>query len=119
MGDSPFDHDQRTTKRLAMQTYLEEVNICSLVGRLETRQEKTNILEAVLKTGMDILVPLTSKAVLTNEPSWIKQLKSVINQRQITFAGGSLHVSFRRLRNRVHRLPRLILRVQSRGLKEL
>ena len=58
LGDSPTDHDLRTTKRLAKQTYLEEVNICSLVGSLETCQEKTDILEVVPKTGMDILLPL-------------------------------------------------------------
>ena len=96
--------DLRATKRLAMRIYLEEVDVCSLVGSLQTCQKKTDTLETVLKTGMDILLPLTLKNVMTNDPPWInKQLKSLIHQRQVAFARGDL-VSFRSLRNRVSRL---------------
>ena len=96
--------DLRATKRLAMRIYLEEVDVCSLVGSLQTCQKKTDTLETVLKTGMDILLPLTLKTVMTNDPPWInKQLKSLIHQRQVAFARGDL-VSFRSLRNRVSRL---------------
>ena len=60
--------DLRATKQLAMQIYLEEVDACSLVGRLQMCQKKTDTLETVLTTGMDIVLPLTIKTVMTNDP---------------------------------------------------
>ena len=96
--------DLRATKRLAMRIYLEEDDVCPQVGSLQTCQKKTDTLKTVLKTGMDILLPLTLKTVMTNDPPWInKQLKFLIHQRQVAFARGDL-VSFRSLRNRVNRL---------------
>ena len=87
-----------------MRIYLEEVYVCSLVGSLETFEKKTDTLETVIKTGMDNLLPLTPKTVMTNDTPWInKQLKSLIHQRQVAFAQGDLF-SFRSLRNRVDRL---------------
>ena len=96
--------DLRATNRLAMRTYLEEVVVCSLVGSLVSCQEKTDTLETVIKTGMDILLPLTSKIVMSNDRPLInKQMKSLIKQRQVAFTPGDLD-SFRSLRNRVDRL---------------
>ena len=87
-----------------MRTYLEEVDVCSLVGSLVSCQEKTDTLETVIKTGIDILLPLTPKIVMCNDPPWInKQMKSLIKQRQVAFTRGDLD-SFRSLRNRVNRL---------------
>ena len=60
--------DLRATNRLAMRTYLEEVDVCSLVDSLVSCQEKTDTLETVIKTGMDILLPLTPKIVMSNDP---------------------------------------------------
>lgn len=87
-----------------MRRYLEEVDVCSLMGSLVSCQEKTDTLETVIKTGMDLLHPLTPKIVMSNEPSWInKQMKSLFKRRQVAFARGDLD-SFRSLRNRVNRL---------------
>ena len=87
-----------------MRTYLEEVDVCSLVGSLVSCQEKTDTLETVIKTGMDILLPLTPKIVMSNDPPWINKLmKSLIKQRQVAFTRGDLDL-FRSLRNRVNRL---------------
>lgn len=53
---------------------------------------------------MDILLPLTPKIVMSNDPPWInKHMKSLIKQRQVAFIRGDL-VSFRSLRNHVNRL---------------
>ena len=96
--------DLRATNRLAMRTYQEEVDVCSLVGCLVSCQEKTETLKTVIKTGMDILLSLTPKIVMSNDPPWIsKQMKSLIKQRQVAFTRGD-SVSFRSLRNRVNRL---------------
>ena len=96
--------DLRATKRLTMRIYLEEVYVCSLVGSLETFEKKTDTLETLIKTGMDNLLPLTPKTVMTNDTPWInKQLKCLIHQRQVAFAQGDLF-SFSSLRNRVDRL---------------
>ena len=65
--------------------------MCSLVGSLVSCQEKTDTLETVIKTGMDSLLPLTPKIVMSNDPPWInKQMKSLIKQRQVAFARGDL-----------------------------
>ena len=96
--------DLRATNRLAMRTYLEEVNPSLLVGRKESCEEKTHTFETIIKTGMDTLLPLKSKTVIANEPPWInKQLKSLIHERQTALARGDM-ASFCRLRNRVNRL---------------
>ena len=67
-------------------------------------KKKKDTLETIFKTGKDILLPLTPKTVLNDDPLWIsKQLKSLIHQRQVAFARGDV-VSFRSLRNQVNRL---------------
>ena len=87
-----------------MRTYLEKVDVWSLVDSLVSCQEKTDTLETVIKTGMDILLPPTPKIVMSNKPPWIKkQMKFLIKQRQVTFIRGDLD-PFRSLRNRVNSL---------------
>ena len=96
--------DLRTTNRLAMRTYLDEVDFGRLVGCKESCEEKTVALETIIKTGLDFVLPLKSKTIIANEPPWIsKQLKSLIDERQIALARGDKDC-FRRLRNRVNRL---------------
>ena len=68
--------DLRATNRMAMRTYLEEVNLGLLVGLKESCEAKTRTLETIIKTGMDTLLRPKSKTVIANEPPWInKQLK--------------------------------------------
>ena len=68
--------DLRATNRMAMRTYLEEVNLGLLVGLKGSCEEKTRTLETIIKTGMDTLLRPKSKTVIANEPPWInKQLK--------------------------------------------
>ena len=67
--------DLRAANRMAMGTYLKEVNLGLLVGLKETCEEKTRN-ETIIKTGMDTLLRPKSKTVIANEPPWInKQLK--------------------------------------------
>ena len=96
--------DLRTTNRLAMRTYLDEVDLGRLVGCKESCEEKTLPLETIIKTGLDFVLPLKSKTIIANEAPWIsKQLKSLIHERQIALARGDKD-RLRRLRNRVNRL---------------
>ena len=96
--------DLRMTKRLAMRKYLDEVDLNQIVATMDSCEEKTKTLEMIIKTSMDIVLPLKSKKVIVNEPPWINdQLKSLIRERQVALTQGDL-VNFRRLRNRVNRL---------------
>ena len=102
--------DLRTTNRLAMRTYLDEVDLGRLVGCKESGEEKTLALETIIKTGLDFVLPLKSKTIIANEPPWIsKQLESLIHERQIALARGDKDC-FRRLRNRVNLLRKIVLR---------
>ena len=60
-------------KRLAMRKYLEEVILDLLVGNKDSCEEKSITLETVIKTGMDILLPLKSKKVPANERPWVNK----------------------------------------------
>ena len=71
--------DLRATKLIATRKYLEEVNIELLVGSKVSCEEKCQVFETIIKTGMDILMPLKSKKIVSSEPAWIKDhLKSLI-----------------------------------------
>ena len=95
--------DLRPTKLLAMRKHFEEVNLDLLVGNNDSCEEKSNTLETVIKTGMDILLPLKSKKVPANEPPWVnKKLKSLIHDRQSALSRGDT-TNFRHLRNSVNR----------------
>ena len=62
--------DLRATKLIAIRTYLEEVNIIELlVGSKVSCEEKCQVLETTIKTGMDILMPLKSKKIVSSEPA--------------------------------------------------
>ena len=57
--------DLRMTKRLAMRKYLDEVDLHQIVATMDSCEEKTKTLEMIIKTGMDILLPLKSKKCLS------------------------------------------------------
>ena len=63
--------DLRMTKRPAMRKYLDEVDLNQIVATVHSCEEKTKTLEMIIKTGMDILLPINSKKVIVNEPAWI------------------------------------------------
>ena len=75
--------DIRPTKRLAMRTYLEAVNIQTLVDNELTCGEKTTMLEKIVSLGMNSVLPMKNKTIITNEPPWLnKNLKKMIRARQ-------------------------------------
>ena len=95
--------DLRPTKRLAIRTYLEEVNIKTLIDCIDTCEGKVKIFEDIVNTGINVLLPIKSKTIHSNEPAWVnRKLKRLISTRQKALAKGE-HAEYRALRNRVNR----------------
>ena len=95
--------DLRPSNRLAMSTYLQEVDVPALISSSNTCTEKVSLLETIVKTGLDIILPVKSKTIHSNEPPWINPvLKDLIKRRQRALTQGNLPL-FRVLRNRVNR----------------
>ena len=75
----------------------------SCEGNNDSCEEKSKKKETVIKTCMDILLPLKSKKVPANELPWVnKKLKSLIHDRQSALSRGNT-TNFRHLRNSVSR----------------
>jgi hypothetical protein len=85
-----------------MRLYLEEVDISTLINSQRSCEDKEKLLELIINTGMDRLLPLKSKTIVTSEPPWINQsLKCLIRKRQKALDQED-EVLFRTLRNRVN-----------------
>lgn len=83
-----MSRDLRPTKRLAACTYLEEVDIQSWIESGRTCEDKVKILENIVNTGINFLLPL-KKTIHLNEPAWVnRKLKHLISQRQKALAHG-------------------------------
>ncbi len=59
--------DFRPSRRLAMRLYLEEVDISTLINSQRSCEDKVKLLELIINTGTDWLLPLKSKAIVTGE----------------------------------------------------
>ena len=95
--------DLRPSKRQAVGTYLEAVDVCTMTCALETCAEKVSLLEQIITTGLDHILPIQSRRVYSTEPRWITStLKELIQARQRALSRGDNH-QFREIRNRVNR----------------
>ena len=95
--------DMRASNRLAVRSYLELVDVASMLNSVSTCEEKVSLFEEIVKTGLDHIIPLRSKTIHLSKPPWMNStLKRLIRSRQIALAQGN-HDEFRRLRNRVNR----------------
>ena len=95
--------DLRPSKRQAMGTYLEAVDVCTMTSTLETCVEKVSLLEQIITTGLDRILPIQSRRVHSTEPPWITStLKELIQARQRALSRGD-DQQFREIRNRVNR----------------
>ncbi|XP_015762250.1 PREDICTED: uncharacterized protein LOC107341356 [Acropora digitifera] len=92
----------RPTNRLAMQTYLEQVNVAEMIKTASPCVDKTSLLQLTIKTGLDAIMPERTKYVQTSGPRWINpSLKLLIAKRQAVLHNGDT-TNFRRLRNKVN-----------------
>ena len=95
--------DMRPSKRLAMRTYLELVDLDTILNSANSCEDKTSLLEQVIKTGLDHVMPMRKRRVLSTEPPWItSSLKNLLQKQQSALSRGDDQM-FRELRNRVNR----------------
>ena len=67
-----ISRDLRPSNRHAMRLYLEQVDVAAKIAAEESCERKVSMLQTILQTGLDIILPLKSKTVYPNEPPWIK-----------------------------------------------
>lgn len=97
-----LSRDLRETKKIAMRQYLSEVDILSLVQNKDLCEEKTQVLENVVITGLDGIMPFKSKKVASNEPPWVNaSLKTLNRRRQQALVIGNM-IDYNILRNKVN-----------------
>ena len=86
-----------------MRSYLQAVDVQSLIDNQISTEEKNAMLERIVSTGMNTLLPMKSNTIITNEPPWLnRNLKKMILARQEALSRGDM-TTFRSLRNRVNR----------------
>ena len=95
--------DLRPSKRQAMSSYLESVDVYAMTSPLETCVKKVSLQEEIMTTGLDCILPVQSRRVHSTEPPWITStLKELIQARQRALSRGD-NQHFREFRNRVNR----------------
>ena len=91
--------DLKPSNRLAIRTYLQEVDAYTLVGNVHGCAEKVSIFQSIIQHGLDSVLPLRSKAIHSRDPPWINSgLKDLIRRRQRALAENNQPM-FRFLRN--------------------
>ena len=94
--------DMRPNKRLAMRTYLESGDLDTILNSTESCEGKT-LLEQIIKTDLDHVMPTRTRKVHSTEPPWITPpLNNLLQKRQSALSRGDDQI-FRELRNRVNR----------------
>ena len=83
--------DLRPSRRAAMGAFINDFD-WSILNQFQTCEEKLNYFQAVISTGMDILLPVKKSRTCNNEPPWMnRHLKSLIHKRQLALATGNKH----------------------------
>ena len=86
-----------------MRTYLESVDLDSILNSVDSCEGKTSLLEQIIKTGLDHVMPMRTRKVHSTEPPWITaSLKNLLQKRQCAWSRGDDQM-FCELRNRVNR----------------
>ena len=79
----------RPSKRLAMRTYLESVSLDTILNSADSCEGKTSLLEEIVKTGLDHVMPMRTRKVHSTEPPWItSSLKNLLQRRQCDLSRG-------------------------------
>ena len=91
-----------SSKRVAMRTYPESVDLDTILNSADSCEGKTLLLEQIVKTGLDHVMPMRTRKVHSTEPPWIpSSLKNLLQKRQSALSRGDEQM-FRELRNRVN-----------------
>ena len=67
-----ISRDLRPSNRLAMRTYLYEVDVTAMIRAMTTCEEKVSMLQTIIKTGLDFVLPIKPKIVLPNRTTMNK-----------------------------------------------
>ena len=79
-----ISRDFRPSNHVAMKTYLYEVDVTAMIRAMTTCEQKVSMLQTIIKTGLDSILPMKPKIVLRTEPPWINStLKTLIRKRQV------------------------------------
>ena len=86
-----------------MHTYLESVDLDTILNSADSCEDKTSLLEQIIKNGLGHVMPMCTHKVHSTEPPWItSSLKNLQQKRQSALSRGDDQM-FRELRNRVNR----------------
>lgn len=86
-----------------MSLYLDLVDVEALVKDKVSCEEKLDIIEKVIGTEINEIMPLKPQTVVANEVPWVnRSLNTLILRHQRALASGNM-VEYRTLRNRVYR----------------
>ena len=95
--------DLRPSNRVAIRTYLQSLDVSSMIAKAESCEQKVSLLEMIIKTGLDTVSPVRSKRICTTEPPWItNSLRQLIKDRQRALSHNDID-EFKRLTNRINR----------------
>ena len=82
-----ISRDLRPSKRHAMRTYLEQVDVSAMISAVDLCEGKVLVLQTIVHTGLDHVLPLKTKTVISAEPPWINPtLKKLIKKCQRTLS---------------------------------
>ena len=82
----------RPSKRLAMRTYLESVDLDTILNSADNCEGKTLLLEQIIKTGFDHVMPMRTRKVHSTEPPWItSSFQNLLQKRQSAKSLKHLH----------------------------
>ena len=110
--------DMRPSKRLAIRTYLESVDLDTILNSADSCEGKALLLEQIIKTGLDHVMPMRTRKVHSTEPPRItSSLKNLLQKRQSALLCGDDQM-FRELRNRVNRERKMLLLPCQGGTSE-
>ena len=61
----------KPSNRLAMHTYLQEVDAHTLVGNAHGGTEKVTTFQSIIQHGLDSVLLLRSKTIHSRDPPWV------------------------------------------------
>ena len=86
-----------------MHTNLESVDLDTILNSADNCEDKTSLLEQIIKNGLGHVMLMCAHKVHSTEPPWItSSLKNLLQKRQSALSRGDDQM-FRELRNRVNR----------------
>ena len=98
-----WKRDLRPSSRFAFRKYLELLDFPNMFDKVVSCEGKSSLLETIITTGLNFIMPLRPTTVRCNEPPWMNpELSTLITKRQKALNQGNTH-KFKYLRNRVNR----------------